>query len=97
MTGDGVLDIVSGAWWYEGPDYRKRHRIGQVRQEGEYYDDFSTIPMDVNGDGFTGTTFAKHAIDDFVWLGDDELLYASGNAVYRVKADGTDRRKVFPP
>ncbi len=51
VNGDGVLDIVSGAYWYEGPDFKIRHRIGDVRAEGEYYDDFSTIPMDVNGDG----------------------------------------------
>jgi hypothetical protein len=51
VDGDGVLDIVSGEFWYQGPDFRKRHRIGNVRRVGEYYDDFSTIAMDVNGDG----------------------------------------------
>ncbi len=51
VNNDGVLDIVSGAWWYEGPDFKKRHRIGPVAANDEYYDDFSTIPMDVNGDG----------------------------------------------
>ena len=53
VDGDGVLDIVSGEWWYEGPAFRVRHRIGTVRTEGEYYDDFSTVPIDVNGDGRT--------------------------------------------
>lgn len=52
VNNDGILDIVSGAYWYEGPDFKKRHIIGDVRAEGEYYDDFSTIPIDVNGDGF---------------------------------------------
>lgn len=51
VNNDGVLDIVSGAYWYEGPDFKKFHRIGNVQAEGEYFDDFSTIPMDVNGDG----------------------------------------------
>ena len=51
VNGDGVPDIVSGAYWYEGPDFRTAHRIGDVPAHGEYYDDFSTIPMDVNGDG----------------------------------------------
>ncbi len=50
---NGRLDIVSGAYWYEGPDFRKRHWIGEVRPEGEYYDSFSAIPMDVDGDGWT--------------------------------------------
>ena len=52
VNNDGVLDIVSGAWWYEGPDFRKKHFNGPVKAYGEYYDDFSTIPMDVNGDGY---------------------------------------------
>ena len=51
VNNNGILDIVSGEWWYEGPDFKKRHRIGTVRTEGEYYDDFSTIPMDINGNG----------------------------------------------
>ncbi len=53
VNNDGALDIVSGAYWYEGPDFRKAHRVGAVRAEGEYFDDFSTIPLDVNGDGLT--------------------------------------------
>jgi hypothetical protein len=51
VNDDHVLDIVSGSYWYEGPLFLKRHFIGQVKRVGEYYDDFSTIPMDVNGDG----------------------------------------------
>ena len=52
VNNDGIPDIVSGAFWYEGPDYRKKHFIGAVRPEGEYYDDFSTIALDVNNDGY---------------------------------------------
>lgn len=51
VNNDGILDIVCGAYWYEGPDWKK-HKICNVMAEGEYYDDFSTIPMDVNGDGY---------------------------------------------
>lgn len=51
VNGDGHLDIVSGAYWYEGPDFKKRHWIGEVRPEGEYFDSFCAIPMDVDGDG----------------------------------------------
>ena len=50
---DGHLDIVSGAWWYQGPDFRRKNFIGEVKPAGEYFDDFSTIPMDINGDGWT--------------------------------------------
>jgi hypothetical protein len=51
VDGDGVLDIVSGSFWYQGPDFRKRHFIGDVTRHGEYWDDFSTIPMDIAGNG----------------------------------------------
>jgi hypothetical protein len=51
VDGDGVLDIVSGAYWYRGPDYTQRHPIGEIMAVGEYFDDFSTLPMDINGNG----------------------------------------------
>lgn len=51
VDGNGVPDIVSGAYWYEGPDFKRRHRVGDVAAHGEYFDDFSTIALDVNGDG----------------------------------------------
>lgn len=51
VDGDGVLDIISGEWWYRGPDFLTSFRIGDIRAEGEYYDDFSTVVLDVNGDG----------------------------------------------
>ena len=49
---DGVPDIVSGAFWYQGPDFRRKHPIGRLAPCDDYYDDFSTIPMDINGDGY---------------------------------------------
>ena len=51
VNGDSKPNIVSGAYWYEGPDIRTRHPVGEVMTEGEYYDDFSTIPLDINGNG----------------------------------------------
>lgn len=48
---DSRLDIVCGGYWYEAPNWT-RHKICDVRAEGEYYDDFSTIAMDVNGDDY---------------------------------------------
>lgn len=63
VNNDKIPDIVSGAFWYEGPGYFKRHYIGAGKQFGEYWDDFSTIPLDINGDGrldfITGGWFRK--------------------------------------
>lgn len=66
VNNDKVPDIISGAYWYEGPEYFKRHYIGLVNLVGEYWDDFSTIPLDINGDGrmdyVTGGWFGKKII-----------------------------------
>jgi hypothetical protein len=51
VNGDGVLDIVSGSYWYEGPDFVKKHFIAEVEALHEYHDDFSDYPLDVDGDG----------------------------------------------
>jgi hypothetical protein len=63
VNGDKIPDLVSGSFWYEGPGFLKRHFIADGKRYGEYYDDFSTIPMDLNGDGqldfVTGGWFAE--------------------------------------
>lgn len=46
-----TLDLVSGDFWYEGPGFRRRHLIGNEPRKDQYFDDFSTIPIDVNADG----------------------------------------------
>ena len=53
---DGKPDLVSGDFWYENADerknsFRRRKLIGDQKRFDEYYDDFSTIPLDVDGDG----------------------------------------------
>lgn len=53
VNNDQQADLVSGAFWYEGPGFVRRHYIGQPERFGEYYNDFSTVPMDVDGDGWT--------------------------------------------
>lgn len=49
---DGKLDVVCGAYWYAGPDFKTAFKMCDVRRESEYYDDFSDYPLDVNGDGY---------------------------------------------
>jgi len=52
VNGNGQLDIVSGSFWYEGPDFGKRHTVASLdSHDVEYFDDFSTISIDVNGNG----------------------------------------------
>jgi len=64
LNNDGKLDIVAGSFWYEAPDW-KAHKFRDlaakldpqgnthsVAENGKgYYDDFTNIPLDVDGDG----------------------------------------------
>lgn len=66
VNADGVPDIVCGAYWYEGP-YWKKHKICDVMAVGEYYDDFSTIPLDVDGNGYPDVITGGWWGETLVW------------------------------
>lgn len=53
FNGDGHNDIVSGPYWYEGPEFRNRHAYDQVREYSikGYSDHFFAFARDFNGDG----------------------------------------------
>ena len=48
---DGKLDLVSGENWYEAPHWIK-HRFREIDYTNYYIDDLSTLPLDVDGDGY---------------------------------------------
>src|SRR5262249_55748864 len=48
---DGKLDIISGENWYEAPAWTK-HKFRELNFTNNYYDNFSDLPVDVNGDGY---------------------------------------------
>src|SRR5262249_38667147 len=49
VDGDARLDIVSGDTWYQAPSWTP-YKVRDVSKTGTYVNDFSTCPMDVNGD-----------------------------------------------
>lgn len=102
VNNDGKPDIVSGSFWYEGPDFFKAHYIGPVKRYNEYWDDFSTIPLDVNGDGrmdfITGSWFSnslhwKENPGNNTGIWTDHLIDSTGNVEaaqgWDVDKDGT--------
>lgn len=63
VNNDGIPDIVCGEYWYEGPEFTKKHKICEITFDGNYHHDFSSFGMDVNGDGYmdiiTGSWFGE--------------------------------------
>lgn len=56
INNDGKPDLISGDFWYENNgtrknNFRNRHLIDNQKRQGEYYDDFASICIDVNADG----------------------------------------------
>jgi hypothetical protein len=51
VDGDGRKDVVSGDYWYAGPDFAQAYQFRTLEAASGYYDSFHDYPMDVNGDG----------------------------------------------
>jgi len=53
LNRDGKLDLVYGPYWYEGPDFQKKHEIYEPKpQPTDFYaDNFFTWVDDFNADG----------------------------------------------
>ena len=67
LNNNGVMDIISGAWWYEGPDFKKKHKVADVLYTGDYYDDFANIMLDINGNGLTDYVTGAFWSDGLRW------------------------------
>ena len=67
VNNDGVMDIVCGEYWYQGPDFRTRHKICDIPMVGEYRSDFSDYPMDVNGDGWMDIITSSWFCNGIYW------------------------------
>jgi len=67
VDNDGKLDIVAGDTWYQAPDWKPYH-IREVARVGTYYNDFSTLPLDVNGDGHTDFVSCSYFGKNVGWV-----------------------------
>jgi FG-GAP-like repeat len=64
---DGRLDILSAEYWYEAPAWTK-HKIRDIPFNGSYTDNFSDLPVDVDGDGYTDIVQIAYFARRIVWL-----------------------------
>src|SRR4051794_25072632 len=51
LNNDGRPDIISAESWYEAPSWTK-HPLRAINRASGYVDDFSDLPVDVDGDGY---------------------------------------------
>ncbi|GIW79789.1 MAG: hypothetical protein KatS3mg105_1596 [Gemmatales bacterium] len=64
---DGKLDIVAGGWWYEAPTWQK-HFLRDVEIIRGRYDDYSNLPIDINGDGWPDLISANYRSRTLYWI-----------------------------
>ena len=64
---DGKPDIIAGESWYEAPNWVK-HPLRQIDYSNQYIDNFSDIPMDVDGDGWVDVIQFSYFAHNIVWL-----------------------------
>ena len=64
---DGRLDILSAEYWYEAPAWTK-HKVRDIAFNGSYIDNFSDLPVDVDGDGYTDVVQIAYFARRIVWL-----------------------------
>ncbi|HZW29385.1 MAG TPA: VCBS repeat-containing protein, partial [Isosphaeraceae bacterium] len=67
VDNDGRLDIVSGDTWYQAPAWKPYH-VRDVARVGTYYNCFSTLPLDVNGDGRTDFVSCSYFGKNVGWV-----------------------------
>ena len=69
FNNDGKLDVVAGPYWYEGPDFVKKHEIYSpvaIDPHG-YSNNFLTFTGDFNGDGWLDVLQVPHPGTDAFW------------------------------
>ena len=64
---DGKLDIFCGGFWYQAPDWQ-RHQTRSVPQIRGRYDDYSNLPLDVNGDGWQDIVSINYRSRSLFWV-----------------------------
>jgi dienelactone hydrolase len=67
VNGDGLLDIVSGGFWYAAPTWEK-HFLRDVEEIRGRFDDYSNLPLDVDGDGDLDLISVNYRSSSIYWV-----------------------------
>lgn len=66
---DGDVDVVSGPYWYAGPDFQQRHEVREPKEFDPkgYSDNFLTYADDFNDDGWVDILYLPWPGQDASW------------------------------
>lgn len=64
---DGKPDIISSESWFEAPTWKK-HPLREINAVRNYVDNFSDLPVDIDGDGYIDIVQASYFARKIVWL-----------------------------
>jgi len=66
---DGSLDVVSGPYWYAGPEFQQRYEVREPQEFDPtgYSDNFLTYTGDFNGDGWPDILYVPWPGKDASW------------------------------
>jgi hypothetical protein len=67
VDNDGKLDIVSGDTWYHAPSW-KPYPVRDVARTGTYFNCFSTLPVDLNADGYVDFVTCSYFNKNIGWV-----------------------------
>ncbi len=67
INGDGMMDIVSGGRWYKAPDWEPNF-VRDVEEIRGRFDDYSNLPLDVNGDGHPDLVSCNYRSQSLYWV-----------------------------
>jgi hypothetical protein len=87
LNNDGIKDVIAGPWWWEGPDFQKRHEFYPARTTFQLKLGPSTT---VTVPGFEGTLGKENKYSDnfFVWTYD--FNKDTWNDIFVIGFPGTD-------
>lgn len=66
---DGKLDLVAGPFWFEGPEFQKKHEVREAKSydPNGYSDNFLTYTGDFNADGWTDILYVPWPGKEGYW------------------------------
>ncbi len=68
INGDKACDIVCGAYWYRGPEFKQRFQFRDVEVIRGRFDDYSNLTQDVDSDGDLDIISVNYRSKSLYWV-----------------------------